>query len=118
MLASPETDDAAVLRSVLEHPRTAFGLLVVLIGFCFVGAGAYYSITNRQARQDEILIEHSKLISDVKSDMTQIDRRNGDKLDRMQNDLSDLKTSIRGLDTSIRFMLREQAPQTPQQTPR
>ena len=118
MLADPETDDAAVMRSILEHPRTAFGFLLVLVGFCFVGAGAYYSITNRQSRQDEILIEHSKLISDVKNDMTQIDRRNGDKLDRMQNDLSDLKTSIRGLDTSIRFMLREQPSGPPTPTPR
>jgi hypothetical protein len=93
-------------RLIAENPISAFNAAAIIVG----GAGVYYS---NEARMNAMELRVARIEQLQREDTTASnvkDERTTAKIESITRDMSDIKVTVRGIEASVQFLVRQATP--------
>ena len=99
-----ESDEAGakILQTIISHPITGVSMIVLIAA----SAIALYSVKSDIARVNDLVTQDRQVSEQLRVRVDRVEEKTTEKLDRMQNDLGEVKASVRGLDVGIQGLNR------------
>lgn len=88
-----------------------------MIALISASAIALYSVKSDISRVNDQIIQDRQVAQELRTRVDRVEEKTTEKLDRMQNDLGEVKTSVRGLDVGIQGLNRNVEALIRQNTP-
>lgn len=97
-----DTNAAKILDTIIKHPITG----AAMIGAIVLSTTALLSVKNDIQRVNDLVTQDRQTSQELKLRVDKIEEKTTEKLDRMQNDIGDVKATVRGLDANIQGLNR------------
>jgi hypothetical protein len=99
-------DRSPIIRLILENPISAFNTAAIIFG----GGMVYSSNESRMSAMGDRVTRLEMQMREEAVAGNQKDDRTTQKIENITRDLSDVKATVRGIEASVQFLVRQATP--------